>query len=304
LVTKHIAYLTNCVPQGGQPAAATPVVHFDYGRHLLAGPTYQYRFNPENYMQFDGIDFRTAAGTWETVASDSRLLIHADVRNFFTMTFDSHQIESHLEESRLGPVGDMARLSFFLKILLFKIRMSLSTDVGFYADSGHIPMMVNIPVDATSYLHPASGILYSWRLAPAAQAGKADVRMPRLNPSLVRQGYQVLAKTALASCAGGDCFFHYTVEVHGRRFAMDLGIKRQLVERGFFPQFVEDVGRYKETMDWDIDDEPGVRRTGMYFEVSGLQEGGHPWDFWLRLGGQSDPAGGICPLPLHVARVN
>ncbi len=299
---KRFAYLTNCGFQG-TPATFPQLVSFDTKGHKLESKNYQYRFNTDNYMQFNAINFKNALGAWDEAASESQLLIRADVRNFFNMQFDSDEIESELEAHRLGPVGNLARLSFFLRILAFKIKMSLSTDVGFFEDSGHIPMMVNIPVNAFDYLNPASGILYSWVLSPQAQSGKREVDMPVLDVAGVRKGFKEHAKHGLKHCGKNDCKYRYTVNVGGRRLSMDLGVGRTLVEKGFYPVFVPDVMAAKDLMSWDIKPpKPGQKRVGMYFEVSGLPEGGHPWDFWLRLGGSEQSS--ECPTYVRIARVS
>lgn len=299
---RKFAYLTNCGFQG-TPASFPQLVAFDTKADKLESSTYQYRFNPDNYMQFNAISFKNKQGGWDEVASDSQLLIRADVKNFFTMQFDSDEIESQLEANRLGPVGNLARLSFFLRILAFKIKMSLSTDVGFYTDSGHIPMMVNIPVNAFDYLRPASGILYSWIQSPKAQASKREIDMPVLDIPGVRRGFKEHGKDGVKHCGKTDCRFRYTVDLDGRPLSMDLRVGRALVEKGFYPVFVPDVMAAKELMGWDIKaPKAGQKRVGMYFEVSGLPEGGHPWDFWLRLGGEGEHTAG-CPTFVRVARV-
>ncbi len=299
-VGHRFGYLTNCGSTAA-PLSMPHLVEFDRKDHRLESGTYQYKFNPENYMQFQSIAFRGIKG-WEMVAQDSRMLIHADVKNFFSMNFDSRQIESHLEESRLGPVGNLARLSFYLRILFFQIDLKLSTDVGFYLDSGHIPMMVNIPVNAFEYLHPASGILYSWALSPDAEAGAKEVHMPILDVATVKKGYAELAKVGQTQCKKADCIFQYTVDIRGRRLSMDLGVKKELVDRGFFPIYVDDVNKYKDDMGWDLNFPATVRRPGIYFEVSGLPKGGHPWDFWLKLGSPKDGAAD-CPANVRVAKL-
>lgn len=299
--TQRYAYVTSCgatAPEVSHP----PAVSFTKAEHRLESQVYRYRFNPQNYMQFDEISFKNATGAWDLVAKDSRMVIRSDVKNFFTMSFDTDDIVSRLEESRLGPVGDLARLSFFLKILFFKIKMSLSTDVGFYADSGHIPMMVSLPVNSYEYLHPRSGILYSWELTPFAKTGAKEVHMPLLDVELVKKGFKDLAKAGLKFCNGWDCNYKYNVDLGERRLAMDLAIRKSLVEKGFFPIFVEDVEAYREAMGWEVAKQPAGTRMGMYFEVSGLPKGGHPWDFWLRLGGAKDTAR-TCPAPVRIAKV-
>ena len=296
---ERYGYLTSCGFQAA-PQSPTPVVSFDRTGNRLESPTYRYLFNPDNYMQFDSISFHGPGGAWEQIAADSRLLIRADVRNFFTMNFDSRQIESNLEATRLGPVGNLARVSFFLRILFFKIRMSLATDVAFFRDSGHIPMQVNIPVNAYEYLHPASGILYSWILSPTAQRGAQHIDMPKLDVDEINKGFKSLANAGRRWCVQELCRYKFGVDIGEKRLSMELNVERRLIDRGFFPQFVDDVERYKDAMGWDIDIPKGQHRVGMYFEVSGLPEGGHPWDFWLRLGGPNDDGPATCPAPVIV----
>jgi hypothetical protein len=280
-----VAYLTSCAAMANSVPARFPArVTFDQAHHTLQSRFYRYRFNPDNYMQFASIAFPGARGEWDEVASDSRLLIHADIKNFFTMRFDSRQIVSRLEASRLGPIANLARLSFFLRILLFKVRMSLATDVGFFVDSAHIPMQVDLPVNAYERLNSGSGILYSWHLASAAVVATKTMRMPRLDPALVHMGFKDLAKLGLNYCHGDSCLFNYTVDFHGQQLSMALDLRRSLVEKGFFPMFVADTHKPSEAMGWGLDAEEDTKHIGMYFEVSGLPEGAHPWDFWLRLG--------------------
>lgn len=296
------AYLLNCGFQAAH-IAFPYMVDFDAKQNLLKSATYKYVFNAANYMQFDSIHFLTEKGAFDQVGKDSRLLIKADVKKFFTMNFDSDEIESHLEASRLGPVGDLARLSFFLKILLFKIKMSLSTDVAFYTDAGHIPMMVNIPVNAYEYLNPASGILYTW--IPAPQGKDSNIDMPILDEKLVHQGWEQLKSKGATYCKEGvrhSCYYKYGYMLGSRKLEMDFEIEKKIVDRGFFPFFVDDVAKHKEAMGWDIEIPAGERRVGLYFEVSGLPEGGHPWEFWLRLGSSAE-ATGICPVPVRFSRL-
>ena len=303
-------YLTNCRKKQRHQSSfqlsgsdEPSKLKFEPGKHLLSSPTYRYQFNPENYMQFDQIEFAEPTG-WVEAARDSQLLIHADVENFFDMNFDSEDIESKLEVSRLGPVANLARVSFYLKILFFRINLSLSTDVGFFEDSGHIPMMINIPVDASDYLNAGSGVLYSW--LPGTYATQSNVEMPILKPEEIRKGWQHLAKIGQGWCHGEQCNFRYTAQVGKRSFSMSFKVKSSLVDRGFFPFFVQDVDGVNEVMDWQAKNSQGTlskaKRIGMYFEVSGLPEGEYPWDFWLKLGGPVE-AEGLCPAPLSFAQV-
>jgi hypothetical protein len=296
------AYLAICDNDFERLPRDSHTVMFDDSQHLLQSQSYAYKFNSNNHMLFDSIKFRQADGSWEDIATDSRMLIRADAKNFLTMHFDSRHIESKLEEKRVGPVASLARVSFFLKVLFLKIKMSLATDVGFFADSGHIPMLLNLPVDAFRYLNHGSGILYSWMLSPAMRQGSKDILMPRLDPQLVKKSTKHLAEVGLRYCQGSECLYRYTVDLKGQLLAMDIGIERRLVEKGFFPFYVEEVQAARDAMDWSGEGVGTSGRSGMYFEVSGLEKGEHPWDFWLRLGAPVSQET-ACPEPISVRKI-
>lgn len=297
----RFAYLTQCQT----PFTKSPIplaAAFEPSQHLIAGLGYKYYFNPANYLQFDNVEFLNREQAWESIARDSRMLIRSDVKRFFTMHFDSRQIESTLEKTRLGPVADLARLSFFLRILFFRLDISLSTDVAFFHDAGHIPMMINIPVQSEEWLHPRSGVLYTWILSDKARKSPQRISMPLLDVDQVKKGWKELAPIGLAHCQGQECPFKFGVNLGGRHLIMEFTLKRELVARGFFPLFVKDVETFKQPMDWNIDSVPGTQRMGMYFEVSGLPKGGHPWNFWLKMGGQ-EAGEEICPAPYSLRRL-
>ncbi len=301
--SQTFAYLAFCDDLGhGTNQESKITVAYDETQAQLQSERYVYKFNTANYMLFDTIKFRRKDGIWEEIASDSRMLIRADAKHFFTMHFDSRHIESKLEEKRIGPVASLARVSFFLRVLFLKIKMSLATDVGFFLDSGHIPMLLNLPVDANKYLHYGSGILYSWKSSTTAKLGKAEVLMPRLDPHLIKLGTKNLAEVGLRFCRGETCMYRYTIDLMGQILAMDIGIERSLVEKGFFPFFVEDVSSVRDTMGWSGEGVDAPGRNGMYFEVSGLEKGEHPWDFWLRLGAPAK-SDSTCPEPLSIRKI-
>ncbi len=296
--TNRFAYLTNCHDKDLLKNGPQTVL-FNKQKSSLETRHYLYEFNNENFMQFDNIYLRRANKTLERVANNSKLVITSDVKNFFTLHFDSKQIESRLEDSRLGPIANLARLTFFLRILFFKLDMSLSTDVAFFEDSGHIPMMINLPVDSYRYLNPKSGILYTWVLPNEINRNTIKTRMPPLDVGKIGLGWKNLSQTGMAYCRSSLCQYSFGLETAEKSLTMKMEIKRSLVERGFFPQYVGDVGQFKESMDWDIDLEPGERRLGMYFEFSGLPKGGHPWNFWLKMNDKKTTST-TCPIPMEV----
>lgn len=280
---ERYAYLAQCeglLDVGNYPK----VVSFEKDLNLLKSKYYLYEFNSQNYMQFKSIKINgNDSEDYIEVARDSKLLITSDVKNFFSLHFDSKQIESNLERTRLGPIANLARLSFFLRILFFKLDMSLSTDVAFFEDAGHIPMMINLPVDSYKYLNPKSGILYTWIIPQGADHRNFVINMPLIDTKITGQGFRKLGEYGQKYCTEKSCNYFFSYLTGGRTLTMKMEIAQDLVNKGFFPQFVPDVGLYRDDMDWDIELDKKNKHIGMYFEFSGLPKGGHPWSFWLKM---------------------
>ena len=297
---KKYGYITNCGANVHPPIFPHPI-KFNTQNNEIRSKSYQYVFNSENYMQFKSIAFHKNDSKLEEVALDSKMLIHADFKNFFTMNFDSDDITSVLEDKRLGPVGNMARVSFWLKVLFFEIDLKLNTNVGFFAESGHIPMMVSLPVNATDYLNSGSGILYSWQESKSTKASAKTITMPPLSTKFIETGYSNLGALGTPFCSKEYCTFEYSAVINGQKLSLTFGLNKELVKKGFFPQYVHNVNEFKSEMGWDVEANEGDR-PAVYFETSGLPKGGHPWDFWLNLGGENDQ-NKSCPHPIKFHRI-
>jgi hypothetical protein len=300
LAGKKYAYIAMC-DETQQESQFVSQVRYNEKDDFLESDSYRYKFNDSNYMLFKEVSYLSDEKKLVPIAWDSDMMIRADVKRFFTMHFDSKDIVSKLEESRLGPVANLARVSFFLKILIFKIRMSLNTDVGFFRDSGHIPMMINIPVESSKYLNPKSGILYSWQPSAQSVYQSAPGELPGIDVKKVGEGFKKLGEYGLTFCRGAECKFKYQIDVDGRILSMDLGIKKDLVARGFFPMYVHDIATFSKEMGWGETYDKAKGRSGLYFEVSGLPKGGHPWDFWMRLGARTNK-NAQCPAMVFISR--
>jgi hypothetical protein len=241
--------------------------------HEILSRFYSYKFKKENHMLFESVTLR---GDQEHVISqDSHLYIRSDVKNFFTLDFSSDDIESQLKHKRIDPLAAFASLGFYLKVLFFKITLDLTTDVVFYERSANIPMMMTLPVNAYDMLHRKSGVLYNFRLGDGVDPKAIKVKMPVLEAQNLTNNFE---KNGLSFCQT-TCTYELEIPNPVKPLQMKIQIARSLVERGMFPWFVDDVGKHKTAMRWDLEDDKN--RLGLYFEVSKLPKGSHPWDFWL-----------------------
>lgn len=263
------------------PRAGEQVV-VDLKQGLLESKDYRYTFKPKNNMLFEAIELKRSDASIVKLAHDGDLLIYADIRNFFSLQFDSTDIESLMRYTRVEDFGALATIQFYLKILFFKITLDLDTDVAFFRSSAHIPMVLTVPKDAEKSLNPKSGILYSFVLDEGVAFGPQS-KMPLFDP----KANQTIGGTA-GFCSGDHC--DYTVrfkkDVQGKtsEFSMDLVLPKTLVERGMYPRYVDDVLSHKKDMGWSFSKkQQSERRSGLYFEVSRLPAGEHAWDLWLGL---------------------
>jgi hypothetical protein len=81
---------------------------------------------------------------------------------------------------------------------------------------------------------------------------------------------------------GEYCRYDMVLSSSGKRLKLQIAMARHLVEKGFFPWFVSDVEALQKDMGWSLRSDLSMnQRVGIYFEVSRLPKGSHPWDFWI-----------------------
>ncbi len=237
---------------------------------------YSYKFKTDNQMLFQSIAIKGKPD--QVLATDSDLYIKADIKNFFTLNFQSTDIESKIISKRIEPSVALASLGFYLKVLFFKIVLDLTTDVSFFENSANIPMIMTLPIDASKRLNRRSGVLYSFKLGDGLDTKSIAAGMPLLIPSFLDGDF---VGDGLKFCAS-ECAYNLRIPMKNKSALMEIILPREVVELGMFPWFVDDVAAISEQMDWNIPSHVNLKnRIGIYFEVSKLPEGSYPWDFWI-----------------------
>ncbi len=275
------AYLMTCAADAST-LALRPVTHLEAQRSVVSND-YSYTYTPSNHLVFESIQVKGHDGKGMIpVAKDSDLLIVGDVKKFFTLYFDSSDIEAEIVHKRQGPMGLMGGMEFYLNILAFKINMELLPEVNFFEDSLFMPMSMTLPVNAAKYLRRGSGIYYSWAPEPGVEwqwdkSQLDDLDLELLNPN----GKGPLSKPSPKHC--NDHYCHYTIvgKARDRPFVMNFKIARKAADLGFFPLLVRDVPAVEKKIDHKLGHFPGLGRIAVYFETARLPEGTHTWDFWI-----------------------
>lgn len=276
------AYLMTCEPD---PIAnqSRPVSH-DETRRTVRSADYSYQYTKSNHLVFEGIQVAAANGSKAMipVAKDSDLLIVGDVKKFFTLYFDSSDIDAEIKYKRQGPMGLMGGMEFFLRIMAFKIDLQLLPEVNFFEDSMFMPMMMTLPVDAKTYLRRGSGIYYSWASEPDVEWLWKESRLDELNLAMLDPNSKLpLNQPSEKHCDQRYCLYTIVAKAKGRPFVMNFKINRKAADLGFFPQLIRDVPAAEAKIGHKLGQFPGQGRVAIYFETARLPKGTHTWDFWI-----------------------
>lgn len=287
--------------------ANTSPVELNEKSQTFKTDTYQYSYRSTNQLLFEKISLKNSAGNLTEISSDADQLIHADVKNFFSMRFRANDVEAKILDYRSSALGLASRLSFYLKILFFRIDLSLLPEAYYFRDSVYIPMVMHLPVNATEYLNFRSGVFFTWRTANGVSWDLSQSRIPIIRDYLSAKSLADLKSRADLFCSGETCRFSAAAVLPSKeRVELIFSLRRELVNRGFLPFFIDDSLALEKT--WGkVSEYPG-RRQGFFFETSGLGKGSHQWDFWIRFdtpkqGGQKTLANDSCPSEVIVRRL-
>ncbi len=299
------AYLISCPDFKAENTVQNLGPQYSAEQGVLFSENYSYKFDVKNQLLFEQI----ALGRGQDrilAAFHSDMAILADVKKFFSVIFNSTEIQSKIISMQHGPVGVNTNLSFFLNMFFFKISLSLSTDVSFYQDSAYLPMVLYFPVSAESYLYPSSGLLYHWRLSEKFDENSIVVEMPDFSVDLLKKlkdDKLFLDSLLNKHCKKKSwCEFSFTL-LRPSQLRMTFRISRDLVAQGFLPIFVKNVDDFKKETAWDIGNFSKVKRSGFFFSTMSLAEGFHSWDFWLQLGNVDEKKSKSCPYPISLNKL-
>jgi hypothetical protein len=292
----QFAYLAAC--RSNQPFLGRPVIHTPKDRMINAS-LYRYQYLPNNQLMYEKLIATDPATKKEFVgAANSNMILHLDIKKFFTMDFNNDDVNSMITGSYEGSVGTLSNISFFLKLMFFKIDLKMDTSVAFYGDSGLIPTKFEAPME--DILHPGSGMLYNWQTAQSKiDHERTRKTLPYADPKLILSGPEKLAKAGLKHC-DKDCTFRLQGSLGSSPFSLDINLDRYMVEKGFFPIFVSDLKQFAAEMEWDLDEEPPANTIAIYFENSGLPKGFHHMRQWIRMGEASNSD--TCPRKVEITR--
>lgn len=294
-------YLFQCFDEINEPNANVKRVVL---KNAVTSDLYSYQHNTDNHLLFENIDIKRPDGSVLSLATDADQFIRADVKNFFTLNFNSQDIEAYIDHERVGAMGMVSELSFFLKILFFKIELKLAPEIHFFPDSIYMPMVVYLPIDAKKHLHPGSGLYYSWRTSPDVTWDMEHSSVPQYDGKANLVDYSAMIRRGLSVCQNDFCEYTLigTIKNEGS-FVILFRIHKALVATGFFPQFYADAEKATQQTGWTMTSKIPHGRSGLFFDSSGLPKGGHNWDFWIRFGSSWQEVMDQCHTQVNVVRL-
>ena len=300
---KKIGYITAC-KDNLKIKQEDAFAKFHPKKHLITSNKYEYKFNQKNYLLFDDVSVLVEGNKKIRKASISELMIHANINNIFDLNFDSTNILSELKEFLHGPVALNMGVSFMLRALMFNIDLSLSTYSSFHKNTAHIPMILHLPVDGTSFFNYNSGLMYHWITSSTKAENNTKILMPLFdqNTKNLFKETKNLNKIVSKYCNPSlSCIFSY-ISAGAPTFIIQLDIQKKLVEKGFFPIYIDNLEFFNKEFNWALEDwgtkEINIRK-GIYFNISGLKSGDHAWDLWMGLGGEK-ASSLTCPHPIYL----
>lgn len=296
------AYLVECQQHPKIEIEPRNPVTVDPAKRLIKSAEYLYTYHPRNELLYESLIARTSTGEMVNATYKSDVAIRLDIKRFFTLEFDNSDVESYVMASQAGPVGLVEGVSFFLRLLAFKIDLKLSTIASFFEKSANIPMLIDVPRNGPDVLHRGSASLYSFKIDKASLNTTHPMStMPVYKGLQTAEEQQAQTKAVLERCAETECRFRLMGNVEKDIFAIDMKVPRNVVEMGFYPVYVEDVGSFRKAADWKKDPRADGNSRAFVYETSGLAKGRYKIDTWILFGQTAlSPEG--CPAKAAIIR--
>lgn len=293
------AYIANCQELEISDQKTNPsIVTLETKTRKISSGKYDYIYHPKNQLLYESLVAQTRPGQSTRSAYDSDIALRLDIKNFFTLHFTNGDIESYIDASKVGELGVVQGVAFFLRLFAFKIDLKMNTVASFFESGANIPMMIDVPADAHKHLNPGSGSLYSFKLDKAEfQMDHPLSTMPNFEGKMLKTGSPEIKKAGLRRCNGSQCNYKMMGQVDDRPFALSMTVPRDVVNMGFFPTFVYDVREFKTDLGWKGAEKSGANERAIFFPTHGLSKGQYQIDSWILLG-DSSTSTVSCPAPV------
>lgn len=188
----RVVFVATCGAQARISSNDTPNVRLSLQNHTLWSDLLSYRYNPSNHMLLDSFALSSEGGDTEKKAfaqqkdvellSGSEMHLFGKPRFFFPLHFTGNDVRSELEAYMQDAFATSGQLSFFLDVLLFRLKLNLRSSVTLYRDAVHVPVVLSLPISGQS-LREGSGLFYGFQVASKEVLANMRSTLPRLGTS-------------------------------------------------------------------------------------------------------------------------
>ena len=155
------AVFSNCF----EPQVHLREVRFRLDTREVWSKRQRYTYKDQNHMMVKSYEVRAEESphkSWVRWISNSEMLLNAKHKYFFPLSFNESDIQSEVLAYDQGPLGTLAKLSFFLEVLFFRIRLNLNSSVGYFSDEIRIPLILTVPLSGKNFKED-SGFFYGFQ---------------------------------------------------------------------------------------------------------------------------------------------
>ena len=160
-----------------------PHVKFRLDTRTVWSQKQQYEFKKENQMMVESYHVNSEKGNWVRWISGSEMQLFVDPKSFFSMRFSEQDIHSEVMAYDQGPLATLAKLSFFLEVLFFKVKLDLTSSVGFFEQQIQIPLFLTVPVNGDLF-NPNSGFYFGFTSPLVKSLEEIQTSLPLLKQSV------------------------------------------------------------------------------------------------------------------------
>lgn len=274
-------YLASCTIAGATIAndawrhGRDPDVRLSLARRTLSSDSLSYTYSEKNHMLLERFSLKRNDGKETPLLVGSELHLYGKPRFFFPLHFTGDDVRSELLAYLQDPLGTSGRLSFFLDVLFFRVKLDLRSAVTIYRDAVHVPVVMTLPVSGTS-LREGSGMYYGFNAADGEVLEGMRTTMRRLCRGPV---------------VGEQPVPTFFVEKDGSCVAVGVREPPEFGAMGFHPQIafpsdLQAIGFPKVGTDF-----------GVFYDITKLRKGRYSFDVWFYVA-----SGGSCAGLENIAR--
>ncbi|MBF0299437.1 MAG: hypothetical protein HQK51_12000 [Oligoflexia bacterium] len=264
----------------------------DTKENFVSSSAYEYFFDKKNHLLINKLFYKQDRSKDKSnkkylAISDSDLFIHLDMKNFFNIDITKEDVQSEILSTFINDNIISEKITFFYKLLFFKIRLKMDTKISFYENKAHIPMNIDVPTNGSTYLNPGSGLLYFWKNGELKfELSNEKETLPKINLKKISNkiDFKGLVAVGLKYCndSSENCVYKIKAKLEERNINIDIFVPKDIVKNGFYPMWIDNISEFNRIMKWSPFKE-NENNSAVYFEISGLKKGQFVMDYFITM---------------------